>query len=122
MTLIVIFLNIYFLDPGQKKDKLTKNVISWLPNEVLKHNSKVIPSLSSKKMFHPSQSNVDDIKVPHPGLSYNPAIEDHVSLLENIAIKETEFIKQEAHIQRCTQKLFKQVSQDTHEVILYIVF
>ncbi|XP_050540773.1 ribosome biogenesis protein NOP53 isoform X2 [Daktulosphaira vitifoliae] len=107
-----------YRDPGQRKDKLTKNVLSWLPNEVLKHNAKVIPSLISKTMSHPNQSNVDDIKMPHPGLSYNPAIEDHVSLLENIAVKETEFIKHEAHIKRCTQKLFKQVSQDTHEKMI----
>lgn len=108
-------------EPGQKKDKLINNVIAWLPSEVLNHNAKILPKLSSKKMSHPSQStcNADDMKCPHPGLSYNPTIEDHVSLLDNIAEKETELIKHEAHINRCTQNLFKQVSKDENEVWYY---
>lgn len=71
-------------------------------------------------MSHPAQSTciVDDMKCPHPGLSYNPTIEDHVSLLANIAEKESELQKHEAHINRVTQSLFKQVSKDKHEVIL----
>lgn len=70
-------------------------------------------------MSHPIQSqyNANDRKNPHPGLSYNPTIEDHTSLLDNIAEKETELIKHEAHINRVTQSLFKQVSKDKHEVI-----
>lgn len=72
-------------------------------------------------MSHPSQStcSAEDMKCPHPGLSYNPTIEDHVSLLANIAEKETELIKHETHINRVTQNLFKQVSKDKHEVILF---
>lgn len=110
----------YFSEPGQKKDKLINHVIKWLPNEVLNHNAKVLPKLSDKKMSHPVQStcNADDMKCPHPGLSYNPTIEDHVSLLDNIAEKETELLKREAHINRVTQNLFKQVSMDKHEVII----
>lgn len=71
-------------------------------------------------MSHPIQStcNADDMKRPHPGLSYNPTIEDHVSLLENIAEKETKLQKFEAHINRVTQSLFRQVSKDKHEVII----
>jgi len=71
-------------------------------------------------MFHPNQDtcNADDMKCPHPGLSYNPKIEDHISLLTNIADNETKLIKHEAHINRVTQKLFQQVSVDKHEVIL----
>lgn len=71
-------------------------------------------------MSHPSQTTckAEDMKCPHPGLSYNPTIEDHVSLLANIAKKETELIKHEAHMNRVTQNLFKQVSKDKHEVNL----
>lgn len=117
------FVYIFFIfttEPGQKKDKLINNVIKWLPNEILNHNAKVLPKLSDKRMSHPSQGtcNVDDMKCPHPGLSYNPTIEDHTSLLSNIAEQETELIKHEAHINRVTQKLFKQVLQNKHEVIL----
>lgn len=70
-------------------------------------------------MSHPIQRtcNTDDMQCPHPGLSYNPTIEDHVSLLTDIAEKETEHLKHEAHINRVTQNLFKQVSLDKHEVI-----
>lgn len=111
---------LFFIEPGQKKEKLINNVIKWLPHEVLNHNAKILPKLSNKKMFHPSQRTceADDMKCPHPGLSYNPTIEDHVSLLSNIAEKETALIKHEAHINRVTQSLFKQVSKDKHEVIL----
>lgn len=89
-----------------------------MPNEVLNHNAKVLPKLSDKKMSHPSQSTckAEDMKCPHPGLSYNPTIEDHVSLLANIAEKETELMKHEAHMNRVTQNLFKQVSKEKHEV------
>ncbi|XP_026804896.1 ribosome biogenesis protein NOP53 [Rhopalosiphum maidis] len=109
-----------YREPGQRKDKLIKNVIKWLPSEVLNHNAKVLPKLSNKKMSHPSQStcSVEDMKCPHPGLSYNPTIEDHVSLLTNIAEKETELIKHEAHINRVTRNLFKQVSKDKHEQMI----
>lgn len=74
-------------------------------------------------MCHPIQStcNADDMKCPHPGLSYNPTIEDHCSLLDTIAEKETELLKRETHINRVTQNLFKQVSMDKHEVILYLI-
>jgi len=91
-----------------------------LPSEVLNHNAKILPKLSNKKMSHPSQTTckAEDMKCPHPGLSYNPTIEDHVSLLANIAEKETELIKHEAHMNRVTHKLFKQVSKDKHEVNL----
>lgn len=91
-----------------------------MPSEVLKHNAKVLPKLSNKKMSHPSQTTckAEDMKCPHPGLSYNPTIEDHVSLLANIAEKETELIKHEAHMNRVTRNLFKQVSKDKHEVNL----
>lgn len=71
-------------------------------------------------MSRPCQStcNADDMKCPHPGLSYNPTIEDHISLLNNVAEKETDLIKHEAHMNRVTQKLFQQVSKDKHDVIL----
>jgi len=91
-----------------------------LPSEVLNHNAKILPKLSNKKMSHPSQTTckADDMKCPHPGLSYNPTIEDHVSLLANIAEKETELIKHEAHMNRVTRNLFKQVSKEKNEVNL----
>jgi len=74
-------------------------------------------------MSHPSQTtcNAEDMKCPHPGLSYNPTIEDHVSLLANIAEKETELIKHEAHMNRVTRNLFKQVSKDKHEVYMKLI-
>lgn len=111
----------YFsIEPGQKKEKLINNVIKWIPKEALNHNAKVLPKLRNKIMSHPIQStcNANDMKCPHPGLSYNPTIEDHISLLSNIAEKETELEKHEAHINRVTQRLFKQVSMEKHEVIL----
>ncbi|VVC39985.1 Ribosome biogenesis protein Nop53/GLTSCR2 [Cinara cedri] len=109
-----------YREPGQHKEKLINNVIKWLPSEVLNHNAKILPKLSDKKMVHPSQRlcKVDDMKCPHPGLSYNPTIEDHVSLLATIAEKETELIKHEAHVNRVTQSLFKQVSKEKHEQII----
>lgn len=109
-----------YRDPGQRKDKLINHVIKWIPNEVLNHNAKVLPKLSEKKMSRPCQStcNADDMKCPHPGLSYNPTIEDHISLLNNVAEKETDLIKHEAHMNRVTQKLFQQVSKDKHEQMI----
>jgi len=109
-----------YREPGQRKDKFINNVVKWIPDEVLKHNAKVLPKLSDKKMSRPSQGtcSADDMKCPHPGLSYNPTIEDHVSLLTNIAEKETELIKHETHINRVTQKLFQQVSKDKHEQMI----
>ncbi|XP_060867100.1 ribosome biogenesis protein NOP53-like [Metopolophium dirhodum] len=109
-----------YREPGQRKDKLIKNVIKWLPSEVLNHNAKILPKLSNKKMSHPSQTTckAEDMKCPHPGLSYNPTIEDHVSLLTNIADKETELIKHEAHMNRVTRNLFQQVSKEKNEQMI----
>lgn len=50
------------------------------------------------------------IQVPHPGTSYNPALEDHLALLVAVEEREKKIIKKEDHLDRVTTDMFKKVS------------
>ncbi|EFN85346.1 Uncharacterized protein CG1785 [Harpegnathos saltator] len=53
--------------------------------------------------------STDTVEAPHPGTSYNPSYTDHQKLLNDIAQKELELMKEEAHLDRVTTKMFKKV-------------
>lgn len=53
--------------------------------------------------------------MPHPGTSYNPSLEDHLSLLAAVEDRELKIIKKEDHLERVTTAMFKKVSAEERD-------
>lgn len=85
----------------------------WLSEDTVRHtltntgNVYVKPpkSLKQKTSFIPA------VEPPHPGMSYNPSIKDHKSLLELVSTSEFEMVKSEKHLKRVTTDMFSKVEQ-----------
>lgn len=70
----------------------------------------VPPSISSRPNLIPG------VKAPHPGMSYNPSLEDHQDLLQKVVAKEEAEKKQEEHLDRVTSAMFNRMSKQETEV------
>lgn len=68
--------------------------------------------------FRPAKPKtiVSTFEVPHPGTSYNPTFKDHLDLANEIVSSEVNMQKEEAHLTRVTQKLFRPISAAENEV------
>lgn len=87
---------------------------SWICGDAERHlmhgegkRSKIVPKTVGKKPL-----GVNSIELPHPGMSYNPSFKDHQDLLQKIAEKEKEIIKEEQHITRVTRQMFRKIPPD----------
>jgi hypothetical protein len=54
-------------------------------------------------------------------MSYNPSYTDHQNLLQEVADKELKVIKEEKHLKRVTSKMFSRVTEDEHEVCIFVI-
>lgn len=95
-----------------ENDILPKAVSEWMSPDSLRHTVK---HLGIKKRKLPSSlrkkpSVLPAIEVPHPGTSYNPSYVDHQNLLHEVAQKELELMKHQAHLNRVTANMFKKAS------------
>lgn len=105
---------------GEFKDNLwdvTDNILSevvteWMSTDSIRHTMKHLGVQKRKvpSSLHKKTSILPAIEVPHPGMSYNPSYSDHQDLLNDIAQKELELMKEEAHLDRVTTKMFKKAS------------
>ncbi|XP_058802040.1 ribosome biogenesis protein NOP53 isoform X2 [Phymastichus coffea] len=84
----------------------------WLTNDTVRHTltntgkkRKRIPKSVQKK-----PSVLPALTVPHPGTSYNPLPADHQNLLAQVAAEELKIIKEEKHLERVTNKMFRKVT------------
>ncbi|XP_014281772.1 ribosome biogenesis protein NOP53 [Halyomorpha halys] len=82
--------------------------VSWVKEETVKHHAG--NSLCSLPKGKGKPSVIPAIEAPHPGVSYNPSLKDHQSLLEEVAKNEMEKIKEEKHIARVTRDIFRRVT------------
>ncbi|XP_053975384.1 ribosome biogenesis protein NOP53 [Hylaeus volcanicus] len=100
------------------KEKFGKEIdTDWMSSGTVKHTLSHF-GMKKKKLptsLHKKQSVIPAIEAPHPGTSYNPSFEDHQNLLQEIAKKEMELIKEEKHLERVTSKMFKKVSPEEKE-------
>lgn len=55
------------------------------------------------------------IELPHPGISYNPTLEDHQNLLQHVTAKEEKIIKHEQHLDRVTTAKFSKTTADQRD-------
>ncbi|XP_078042487.1 ribosome biogenesis protein NOP53 [Augochlora pura] len=83
----------------------------WLDPDTVRHTM-IQFGVKKKRLptsLHKKPSVLPAIEIPHPGTSYNPSYEDHQKLLQEVAEKELELIKEEKHLERVTTKMFKKV-------------
>nr|XP_033329970.1 ribosome biogenesis protein NOP53 [Megalopta genalis] len=84
----------------------------WMDPDTVRHTM-IHFGVKKKRLptsLHKKPSVIPAIEIPHPGTSYNPSYEDHQKLLQEIAEKELELMKEEKHLERVTTKMFKKVS------------
>ncbi|XP_034941194.1 ribosome biogenesis protein NOP53 [Chelonus insularis] len=107
-------LDIWNVQPTEEVEIKTKIDSQWLTSETLKHTLAIkgVKKRNIPKTIHTKPSILPAVEPPHPGTSYNPSYEDHQSLLHEVAEKEIKLMKQEAHLDRVTTKMFKKVSPE----------
>lgn len=94
----------------------------WISQEAKDHylmltpfrRMNVPPSISSRPNLIPG------VQLPHPGMSYNPSLEDHQDLLQKVAAKEEAERKREEHLDRVTSAMFNRLSKEESEVIFHL--
>ncbi|XP_043271711.1 ribosome biogenesis protein NOP53 [Venturia canescens] len=91
----------------------------WLTSDTTRHTlanqgvrKRKIPTSVLKK-----PSEIPALDVPHPGTSYNPSYDDHQDLLRQVVKKEMKLMKEEAHLNRVTNKMFQKVSIEQRDKI-----
>lgn len=91
------------IDSSSEVDK------QWITPETVQHTSiwanKINPREAKKRSFGTS-TLLAAVEVPHPGQSYNPAVEDHQQLLWKATIVELEKEKEKKRIERTTTEMF----------------
>lgn len=90
----------------------------WITEETKKHTLSGLGKMqkSVPKALRQKKSIVPAVEVPHPGTSYNPSYKDHQALLKEIVDQEVKVIKEEEHINRVTQNMYKRISASQHQV------
>lgn len=94
---------------SKKVDVIASN--EWLNNSTKKHTLDVVTNKKRKVPLRNKNSVLPSIAEPHPGTSYNPSYEDHQELLRQIAVDELKLMKEEKHLNRVTNKIFKKVTK-----------
>ncbi|KAJ8672930.1 hypothetical protein QAD02_004196 [Eretmocerus hayati] len=109
------FDNDVWKEEPNKEQNLSKN--EWLDNDTIRHTlantgkkrKRVPQSLYKKKSAIPA------VTAPHPGTSYNPSFADHQELLSQLAADEQQKMKEEKHLHRVTDQMFRKVTQKQKE-------
>ncbi|XP_069694674.1 ribosome biogenesis protein NOP53 [Periplaneta americana] len=80
---------------------------------VLKNTGNLKKKMPDNFLTKPSETPA--VQIPHPGISYNPTYGDHQNLLQEVANKEIELIKEEKHLHRVTSKMFSRITETERE-------
>ncbi|KAJ9583122.1 hypothetical protein L9F63_022536, partial [Diploptera punctata] len=89
----------------------------WITKTTLLHTLKNTGQIKKKlpEKFLKKPFVTPPVEAPHPGTSYNPTFGDHQSLLKEVAEKELEVKKEEAHLNRVTSKMFSRVTESERQ-------
>ncbi|OXU30476.1 hypothetical protein TSAR_013546 [Trichomalopsis sarcophagae] len=84
----------------------------WLTNDTVRHT---LANTGKKRKrvpesLHKKTSVLPAVNAPHPGTSYNPSFKDHQELLAQVAAEEVKLMKEEEHLNRVTNKMFRKVT------------
>lgn len=93
----------------------------WLTNDTKRHT---LANTGKKQKrlpasLHMKPSVLPAVDAPHPGTSYNPSFADHQDLLSQIAADEVKLIKQEEHLNRVTNKMFRKVLKKFQKFVVF---
>lgn len=74
--------------------------------------------LKEKSNYRPQTAAniIPSFENPHPGTSYNPSFKDHLDVATEVSKLEMKTQKEEKHLNRVTQQMFKQISSEKNEV------
>lgn len=89
---------------------LPETVTEWMSSDSIRHTINHLGTKKRKLPLRKKPSILSAVETPHPGTSYNPSYNDHQELLHKVAQKELELIKQEEHLDRVTNQMFKKIS------------
>lgn len=102
------------LDREKKKQALTNG---WFTEQLVDHhlkntgiNIRRVPGTARKKT-----TLLKAIELPHPGISYNPSLDAHSSLLRNVIKRESKIIEEEEHLDRVVGAILKKVPARDHD-------
>lgn len=97
----------------EEKPLLNELKDNWIPEDVAIHTMRNTRKLTVRapQQIRIKPKKMKAIEVPHPGISYNPTLEDHQKLLHKVIESEAKIIKQREHIDRVTSQQFSRVTE-----------
>ncbi|XP_053948354.1 ribosome biogenesis protein NOP53 [Anastrepha ludens] len=97
--------------PGLKDEKgwISKELALYVTMNVGKPAVKVHDSIRHRT------TKAKNFEAPHPGMSYNPSLEDHQDLLKKVVDREEGIIKTENHLKRVTTQMFSKVTPEERD-------
>uniref|UniRef100_A0A8D8Q6Y6 Ribosome biogenesis protein NOP53 n=1 Tax=Cacopsylla melanoneura TaxID=428564 RepID=A0A8D8Q6Y6_9HEMI len=89
----------------------------WISQEAKDHYLKLTPyrRMNVPRSISSRPNQIASVQLPHPGMSYNPSLEDHQDLLQKVAAKEEAERKREEHLDRVTSAMFTRMSKQETE-------
>lgn len=108
-----MFIFCFVLDPGVGIEKS-----EWVDDVTKRHTTLNLGTAKKRvgKAPEKAPTAIPPVEVPHPGLSYNPSLEDHQDLLRQVVEKEKKLIKEEKHLERVTKDMLKKIPSSQKEV------
>lgn len=96
----------------EEKPILNELKDEWIAEDVAVHTMRNTRKLTVRapQQIRVKPKKMKAIEIPHPGISYNPTLEDHQKLLQAVIAKEEKIIKQREHIDRVTTQKFSRVT------------
>jgi nucleolar protein 53 len=93
--------------------------VHWITPELVKYHmyNRGKPMMKTPQITHEKRSQLKAVVAPHPGVSYNPSVADHYTLLDKVVEKEKAHIKEEKHLDRVTTKLFTKMTPAEREAL-----
>lgn len=110
---VKVFIVRFVLDPGVGIEKS-----EWVDDVTKRHTTLNLGTAKKRvgKAPEKSPTAIPPVELPHPGLSYNPSLEDHQDLLRQVVEKEKKLIKEEKHLERVTKDMLKKIPSSQKEV------
>ncbi|TMW53390.1 hypothetical protein DOY81_001512 [Sarcophaga bullata] len=97
--------------PGLKDEK------GWISKELsVYHAQKLgLPVFKVHDSIRHRTTKAKNFEPPHPGISYNPSLQDHQDLISKVVDKEEKIIKEEKHLKRVTTLMFSKVTPEQRD-------
>lgn len=97
--------------PGLKDEK------GWISKELALHVTKNIgkPVVKVHDSIRHRTIKTKKFVAPHAGMSYNPSLDDHQALLNEVVQREKKIIKEKNHLKRVTTQMFSKVTPEQRD-------